>query len=191
MKISLPLLPIFAFTIILAFVSCEENQKTRLEQKHISTRKITWDDFQGKPNMTENSDAYASWEVKYKYKIMETNSEDLKIDFQVWNDFNKEKSWVKKEALKKDYADELLIHEQGHFYFGALCASELKRRFSEEAYNKSNYKAKIKEIFNEVFSKYKDMDDTYDYETNHMLNKKGQSRWNKFFEVELKKIESK
>ena len=91
-------------------------------------------------------------------------------------------SWV----LPNRKDNELLQHEQGHFDFAILSASEFKKIALSVTLLKSNYVRKIDSVFNATLNKYKQMEIQYDEETNHMLNKKQKMLWNKKFDEMLK-----
>ena len=73
-------------------------------------RKLTWDDFKGRPD--ENSFAAAITQSGFGYRMSVQNVNGrIKMDITVFCYFNKANSWVKK-GENTNYA---LLHEQHHF----------------------------------------------------------------------------
>ncbi|CAD8077376.1 unnamed protein product [Paramecium primaurelia] len=131
-------------------------------------RKLTWDDFQGVP--PENDPAYAltRWKIGYNYQVHH-EADKIQVVVDAWCKIDPS-SWKKKES------DELLHHQQGHFYIGMICALEFKKRVQEFSFSK-DYKQEISEVFHTTFQEYLDMENKYNIETLNMLNTEKQRQW--------------
>src|SRR4029077_1801867 len=84
-------------------------------------RPLTLDDFQGKPVESGNAAAVTYSVVFLKYSSAHTASNETIVDVYVLANFNKIKSWCRKESWNK----ETLEHEQLHFDISAIKACEL------------------------------------------------------------------
>jgi hypothetical protein len=149
--------------------------------KTISDGKLQWDYYTGQVDNNSNYWAMTYWGVYYKYKILPLHGDTVITDLQTWTVLKKN-SWI----LPNRKINELLQHEQGHFDFAILSASEFKKVVFSTILLKNNCAQKIDSVFNATLNKYKQMEIQYDEETNHMLNKKQQMLWNKKFEEMLK-----
>lgn len=66
-------------------------------------RKLSWDEFEGDPNYSENFNAHIFWQISYKYNIESykpsTNSKKMFYKVQIISDvYLRDKSWVKKKS---------------------------------------------------------------------------------------------
>lgn len=146
------------------------------------TQPLQWFDFAGPINDSSRFDAESFAEVKYNYQF--NNARDFYFD--VFANFNKNISWCKKEYRTQA----LLKHEQIHFDIAALYAKKLKEAFNNYHYSK-DYKKEILQIFNQKRTEYHFMQQQYDEETNHSLNKVRQKDWEKFITEELNELKFK
>jgi len=170
--------------------------------------KITWDDFQGKPDRK-----YAKELEKFGAKVTATIDHRLNwaiddattkikvqiIEVKVRCFFNKKLSWVRKSLLSKDkeYLKTVLNHEQGHLDLAEehvrLMESKLKllqnKKFSvhgknleEQLMNTQATKEKLdKKFYNQLEELWKNDDANYDEETNHGNIKEMQIKWDDRF----------
>ncbi len=148
----------------------------------IEGRNLEWSDFVGKPDKNLSYDAYTKWEVFYTYNAPVFDGDTAKITFKVWRTLSKE-SWVKKKIRANK--SELLKHEQGHYNIAKLCEEELRKAFENHTYLRPDYRYKIDSIYAEVLHKYLQLEKRYDFETDHMYNRKVQEKWNTFFKERL------
>jgi predicted secreted Zn-dependent protease len=81
--------------------------------------------------------------------------------------------------------DALLEHEQGHFNIGIMCVREFLSIIKSTKFIKSQYSARLKQIFQVVSDKYQQMHTQYDAETNHSINRTAQEKWNTFFKENI------
>ncbi|MES2775166.1 MAG: DUF922 domain-containing protein [Bacteroidota bacterium] len=143
--------------------------------KIIPDRKLTWEDYRGE--IENNTDFWAKthWAVTYKYSSkFSSRSDTAKLVFDVVLTL-KPISWVRPEKKSA----RLLKHEQVHFDLAKICAAEFKKKAASSTFFKHNYRLRVDAVFKEILNKYKAMQELYDRETNHMMNKGEQERWEK------------
>lgn len=164
-----PALVIFVLLIVFTIGATGQN----IDGKLITDRKLTWSDFPGVPDAQSKYDAMTYWNVKYSYRYSWAQSDTVSVAFTV-QPLLKEQSWVKKN--KK--SDELLRHEQGHYDLAIICAELLRQNLAKGIYLKDNYAKVIDSIFQLTMQQVREMEEQYDAETNHMLRRDEQERWN-------------
>jgi len=138
-------------------------------------RKLTWDDFTGKPNRISHNEAMTDSGMSIS---LDCNEERSNVKIETF--FNPKKSWTKDH--KSTY---LLAHEQLHFDITELFVRKLKKQLAKigndckllnqhiEAYYQNNYKE---------FAKYQA---AYDTQTKHSIDKERQLHWQKKVAKEL------
>lgn len=129
---------------------------------------LHWDDFTGKVNDTSWYEAECFAEVGYHYTF--ANPKDFQFD--VFANFLKNISWRKKEYQ----SETLLKHEQLHFDIAELFSMRMKEMFENYNYTE-DFETEIQQLFNKMKLEYQAMQQQYDEETNHSLNKRKQKEW--------------
>ena len=138
-----------------------------------SKRLLTWDDFQGAPQ--PNSIAGAITCSGFAYNAGITINEDvMHINIGVYTYFDKVKSW-KKPIVHTDYH---LEHEQHHFDITLLGAERFIEEVRKAHFTRDNYKELLNEIFDRVYQDDSELQETYDAQTEHSINKEMQYAWN-------------
>ncbi len=145
-----------------------------------SSQPLEWTDFKGKAEKNSDFNAMTYSGIEFKWSSKSSGS-DLTLTFNVSSYFDQEKSWVKK-GKETAY---LLNHEQLHFDITELHARHLKKRCSDFTFSK-NYALEVDSIYKVVQKEKNDMQELYDLESNHSINKEGQIKWNNFVKQELK-----
>lgn len=138
---------------------------------------ISWDE--GKPNEDVWYLSVISWGIQYSTNF---DQKALKVEVFPKCYILKNKSWVKYKY------DELLRHEQGHFNIGFLCALSFKKKVDEFKFNLNNYNEELKRIFNENLREFCFFERKYDEETNHMIDKEMQIKWNEDLQNRLETL---
>lgn len=144
--------------------------------------KLTWDDFKAK---SSNSGGYAALTytvITLDYDV-NSNGQTYNPTFTVKCAFQRSKSWVNRKD-KKSQTPEILAHEQLHFTIAEITARKLRRNLKVQQYTK-NYKNEIKEIYNKTLDEGEKMQQRYDKETNHSIDKEAQKRWSYLIESDL------
>jgi hypothetical protein len=135
------------------------------------TRKLTWEDYKAAPDTTEGYAASTTTYLNIDYTFTQNG-----FSFKIHSGFSKTRSW----GLNK--SANVLHHEQGHFDIAEIFARKLYRQMKEYRYNNRTYKEDLTAIYDNIVAEKAKMQDDYDRETNHSLNRQKQKEW-------LKKIE--
>lgn len=135
------------------------------------SNRLTWADYKGKPDTESDAAASTTSYLAIDYTIR-SNSFSYKIESR----FSKTRSWG---LHKTNY---ILRHEQGHFDIAEVFARKLHKKMSKYKFNRKTYQKDLKKIYDEVTKEKEEIQNSYDEETNHSINRKKQAEW-------LKKIE--
>jgi murein DD-endopeptidase MepM/ murein hydrolase activator NlpD len=144
--------------------------------------KLTWDDFKAKSTDTKGYAAYTFTMITLNYEV-KTSGQTFTPTFTVKCAFQKSKSWVNRKDTNSQ-THEILAHEQLHFTIAEITARKLRRNLKVQQYTK-NYKNEIKEIYNKTLDEGEKMQQRYDKETNHSIDKEAQKRWSYLIESDL------
>lgn len=146
-------------------------QDTDEELIRWSSNRLTWADYKGKPN--PNSDAAASTTT---YLMISYNIGNNHFSYRIESKFSKTRSWgLHKTAY-------ILRHEQGHFDIAEIFARKLHKKMSEYNFNKKTYQKDLKKIYQDILDEKEELQNSYDRETNHSINKEKQEEWNRKIE---------
>ncbi|MEK7224747.1 MAG: DUF922 domain-containing protein, partial [Bacteroidota bacterium] len=144
-----------------------------------AARKLTWKDYKASPDTQSDAAASTTTYLSIEYKIS-TNSFGYKI--KSW--FSKTRSWGRH---KDDY---ILSHEQGHFDIAEIFARKLHKLMSAYRFDRKTYQQELKRIYQDVMDEKEKMQNDYDEETNHSINKEKQAEWLKKIAGTLKELEA-
>jgi Bacterial protein of unknown function (DUF922) len=136
-----------------------------------AAKKLTWNDYKSKPDPYSDAAASTTTVLSIDYKISQNG-----FDYKIESHFIKSRSWG---LHKTDY---ILSHEQGHFDIAEIFARKLHKQMSEYRFNKKTYQKDLKKIYEDLTDEKTEMQNDYDRETRHSINKEKQAEW-------LKKIE--
>ena len=137
-------------------------------------RKLTWVDFKGKPDINHKGSAVTSSGFAYSWNGQD-DGETLHLNISVYTFFTKSNSW-KKNMVNSEYH---LRHEQGHFDITMLGAEKFMDELKKANYTMQNYQQLINKIFDKVYDENIALQNEYDRETKHSLDKEKQEEWNK------------
>jgi hypothetical protein len=129
-------------------------------------RKLVWADYKAKPN--PNSDAAASTTT---YLGIEYSMRNKSFSYKITCSFSKNRSW----GLHQN--DHILGHEQGHFDIAEIFARKLNKQMGEYKFNDKTYQQDLKKIYNDILKEKEALQDQYDSETSHSINKEKQAEW--------------
>ncbi len=134
-------------------------------------KKLTWADYKG--TAKPGTDAAASTAT---YLGIEYNFNSKRFGYKITCSFSKTKSWG---LHKTDY---ILAHEQGHFDIAEIFARKLNKSMRVYKFNKNSFKEDLRKIYETITSEKEEMQNDYDSNTNHSIDKEKQKEW-------LKKID--
>lgn len=174
---------IFAFTFFLflsIFSSENDAEKIAWSENH----KLTWSDFKGTPEAIGDYVASTSsgMSVSFSFKTQNGKTEG---DVTVICNFYPNRSWFQPGKV----TPYILKHEQTHFDISELHARKLRKRISKIEMDVFA-KAKIEQLYHSVEEERKQMQKSFDKETNHSKYKKLEEDWEHFVASELKKYEA-
>jgi len=143
-------------------------------------RKLTWNDFKGRPDAA--SPAAAVTESGFGYRMsMNSYNNRTNVNIIVFCYFNKNKSWVKK-GMKNNYG---LLHEQHHFDITYINACLFVKKLVKTKFNRSDYNAMLEQIYDEFYLALTKMQNDYDGETANGRIEQMQMIWNKKIDQQL------
>lgn len=148
-----------------------------------ANRKLTWNDFKGKPVVNHFGGAVTASGFAFNADM---NMKDLKMNLNIYvfTFFDKRSSW-RKPNISSAYH---LLHEQHHFDITGLSASKLCEAYKNANFTLGNYQQLLSSIFDEVFQENAALQNQYDDETDHSINKPVQMEWNNKIDVALKSL---
>ncbi len=142
-----------------------------------AAQKLTWADFKGKVDKSSPFEAVT-------YTTIEVQSLQLdgkKMQYTISNSFEKMLSWSKD---KKSVG--LLKHEQLHFDITELVVRKMKKKLlSKKFKNIKEIQNFARDAFREGETERKKLNNLYDKETDHSINKEKQKEWEDKIEAEL------
>ena len=135
------------------------------------SRTLSWEDFKGRPNRRGGFVASTSSGMSQSYVINSKGILDKK-ETHVTAHFYPEYSWY----IVKDTTARLLKHEQTHFDITEVHARILNARI--QSYNfSSNSKREVKALYERVEEERRAMQQAFDEETNHSINRDAEKKW--------------
>lgn len=169
----------YTLSVLLIMAVSLTAQDTDEELIRWSSKRLTWADYKGKPN--PNSDAAASTTT---YLMISYNIGNNNFSYRIESKFSKTRSWgLHKTAY-------ILRHEQGHFDIAEVFARKLHKKMSEYSFNKKTYQKDLKKIYQDILDEKEELQNSYDRETNHSINKEKQEEWNRKIEKLLNEFKA-
>jgi hypothetical protein len=144
-------------------------------------RMLTVNDFQGTPQINGRGVvAYTNCTINFSYQAS-NNSGNYILHANVGMYMNNYKSWLDRSRITgAEQLSEVLKHEQGHYTIAYLEQQEILRAISRTRFT-ANYNAEAMALFNRIDTKYKQLNQDYDDDTEHMANRQQQHSWDIYF----------
>jgi len=156
-------------------------QKVTAQDYH----QLTINDFQGVPH--SNGDgviAYTNCSIDFRYEATHQRGY-YQLNFHIRLLMNRNRSWMDKDKITSpEMLSEVLRHEQGHYFIAYMEQQELLRAVSKTIFQ-SDYQYVAQQIFNRIDAKYKQLNEDYDTDTQHMVNREQQNSWNAYFQKRM------
>jgi hypothetical protein len=149
------------FTFFLSFIS---------NDTHITwstSRKLTWDDFKGKPDKSMSAAALTYTDIHVGASIV-----DGKTQVLVDNFFDTKLSWSKNKTSVA-----LLAHEQLHFDITELYTRKIRKRLNEIVSEETIKNGSLSKESSKLLKQWKEFQLEYDTETNHGTIPDKQKEW--------------
>ncbi|GHA43596.1 hypothetical protein GCM10007103_25950 [Salinimicrobium marinum] len=143
---------------------------------------LDWSLFQGEPKLASPFHAETNSGISHSFSVKQSDKH-IEFDFDVRSFFIPAHSWVK-EGERSEY---LLGHEQLHFDITELHARKLRKALQEYKIGKG-YKRELQNIYKKIQSQSHQMQQKYDAETGHSLNREAEMEWRQFVKSELEKF---
>jgi hypothetical protein len=167
----------FSFFFFTAYSINAQNVQDTIHWK--PDYRLKWEDFQGTPPNGWMAAAETNCGIHYSFSTI--NSE---ISFNTYCTLNKKASYV--NISKADSFT--LIHEQGHFDISGYYSEKLLIELNDAKLNEDNIGTESRDIFNQILRERNEMNDLYDSETLHGIDRAKQEEWNKRIEMMLNEI---
>lgn len=129
-------------------------------------RKLTWSDFQGKPDPSTGNAALTSTSINIDYSY---NTKELKYTIRC--QFDPAKSWGR---VRNNH---ILGHEQAHFDIAEIHARVLYKMLMNYKFKNASVNEDIAKIYETVMQQHHDMQSQYDSETDYSRKPGIQQDW--------------
>lgn len=148
-------------------------------------RMLTVNDFLGAPRANGRGViAYTNCTINFSYQASQNNGNYI-LHANVRMYMNNYKSWMDRSRISSaDQLAEVLKHEQGHYTIAYLEQQEVLRTIEHTRFT-YNYNAEAMAIFNRIDARYKQLNQDYDDDTEHMVNRQQQHSWDIYFAKRL------
>lgn len=143
-------------------------------------RSLSFNDFQAKP--PQNNGFQAAIFPSFGYNMQrELRAGIIQIQLTIKVYMVKSASWAF-PIIKSTYS---LNHEQRHFDLVKLISERFKAKLLSEKLNPDNYEGIISYEYHEFYREMNRLQQQYDKETNHGINKAKQDEWNRWIDAQL------
>ena len=147
-------------------------------------KRLTWKDFQGVPDTKHYGGAVTASGYAFDADI-KMEGKVIYLNIGVYVFFTKNLSW-KKPTINSDYH---LLHEQLHFDITRLGAESFINQLVKSKFTKDNYNQLLDSVFDKSYAENIVLQDQYDRETQHSINRQVQLKWNEKIAGEMKKLQ--
>jgi hypothetical protein len=138
-----------------------------------STRRLTWDDFQGDPPADGSEGAVTAYTLYSAWKCRGDA-----FEFRVVAGFRPRQSWVKAIVLRDSVQRRtVLVHEQTHFDLAEVHARLMRRTFRELERPCRQSDGELSALAQRLGQAEKAEQRRYDAETKHGLSASQQAAW--------------
>jgi len=147
---------------------------------YLKSRPLDFNDFQAK--LPQNSRYQAAIFPSFGYDMQrELRGGLIQVQITLKVYMIKSASWAL-PIIKSTYS---LNHEQRHFDLVKLISERFKAKLLSEKLNPDNYEGIISFEYHEFYREMNRLQQRYDQETNHGINKAKQDEWNRWIDAQL------
>lgn len=158
---------------VLIFFLVSISAKAQTEKKLWSADDpLKWSDYHGKPDKRSPFAAYTYFGLDYGYQRKGNGL--YQFTFEVGSYMDKALSWRRGKP-----SENLLKHEQLHFDIAEYFVRQLLIAFGNHTYT-SNYKAEIAQVQQQIANLRRGVEELYDKQTVHSVNREMQSKWDAY-----------
>jgi len=165
------------FVVVLAILSSFLSQGQE-KMQWFANVPLTWDDFKGQPQ-SGSYVATTNSGISFSYAIQKKNNQ-YSVTYTIESFFYPYGSWYQKDKV----TPQVLKHEQTHFDITELHARKFRKRM-EAISTERNPKREIQNLFNTIEKERKEMQEKFDLETNHSINKEEEKAWENYVQKQL------
>lgn len=150
---------------------------------HDVNSRLTWKDFKGVPDTKHFGGAVTASGYAFDADI-KIEGKVVYLNIGVYVFFTKSHSW-KKPSINSDYH---LLHEQLHFDITRLGAENFIKQLVNSKFTKDNYNQLLEQVFDRSYNENIALQNQYDRETQHSINRQIQLKWNAKIADEMRKL---
>ncbi len=165
----------FSITLLIAAKAQSEGDQTI---KWSASKKLNWSDYKAAVDPNSSAAALTATHLGFSYSI--TNGEFV---FTVSSLFSQTQSWVRHKTVY------ILAHEQGHFDIAEIQARKFYQSLLSYKFNEKSFKKDLNNLYQTALLEKQTMQQLYDQETQHSINKEKQAEWLLNIEKLLKETE--
>ena len=161
---------------------------TTIEEETIEWRedhKLQWSDFKGPVDANSDAVALTASGITFSFSLRQTNDRYVGFETNVYAHFYPNKSWY----VKEDGNDHILAHEQLHFDITELHVRQLRYAIAQISVSQT-IKEDLQKVHKEANENLAKMQNAYDTQTDHSINKERQAVWAQFIKEELEKFKA-
>ena len=151
---------------------------------HDVKKRLTWSDFKGVPDTKHFGGAVTASGYAFDADI-KIAGRITYLNVGVYVFFNKSQSW-KKPTINSDYH---LLHEQTHFDITRMGAENFIKELVNAKFTKDNYNHVLDSVFDKTYTENFSLQEQYDRETQHSINRNVQLKWNEKIAGEMRKLQ--
>jgi hypothetical protein len=138
-----------------------------------ATRRLTWADFQGSPQMTSEAAAITAYAITY-----EATCDGSSLSARIVSAFLPEQSWVKPALLvRSPQSDNALNHEQTHFDLSEVSVRRMRKKLKDLDNPCRRPPDDLYALVDPIISEDGEAQRRYDLESSHGRDAAGQAKW--------------
>jgi hypothetical protein len=174
----------FLFAIVLGsfFLITATNDEEKFQWDE--NRPLSWSDFQGRPDGPGDYVASTNSGISLSYSIGKRNS-SYTFEYTVNSNFYPKQSWYRPDSA----SEYILKHEQTHFDISELHARKLRKALAGLRVT-SKVKDDADQIYRQIEMERRDMQQTYDKDSDHSKIRDAEMQWRLVVASELEKYEA-
>jgi len=162
------------FIVLLLFIDGPSFAQNGTRKSWSATDSLQWSDFRGPVDPSSRFDASTHSGVSYTFS-RNADLRSMRFIFTTASFMDRLQSWAKADKQ----TPELLSHERLHFDISEFFARKMLEAFNAHSYT-TNYRDEIEKIFKQMMEARQTMEDLYDEQSNHFVNKAKQAEWARY-----------
>ncbi len=168
---------------LLVLFSCIALSAQEETIKWDADRRLSWEDFKGKPEENSPAAAITASGISYYFSTYEDHNGEMGINYTVTTYFYPNKSWYNRQLGDRI----ILSHEQLHFDIAELFARKMRAQLASTRFTR-NVKEEVREIYRKINEELSEFQHRYDSETDYSRNYEAQILWNEVIAQALEEV---